>query len=91
MTKFLQFFIKAYAVLISPLLERSCRFHPTCSAYAHQALEKHGAAKGLYLAARRILRCHPWHTHPYEDPVPEHYDWPIAKRRMMGYKNRKPQ
>ena len=51
--------IRLYRVLISPLLPASCRFQPTCSAYALEALHAHGPLKGLYLAARRILRCHP--------------------------------
>lgn len=51
--------IRLYRVLISPLLPASCRFQPSCSAYALEALHEHGPAKGLYLAVRRILRCHP--------------------------------
>jgi putative membrane protein insertion efficiency factor len=47
-----------------------CRFHPTCSAYALEALETHGAARGLWLTARRLGRCHPWGGHGH-DPVPE--------------------
>ena len=51
--------IRLYRALISPLLPASCRFQPTCSAYALEALHAHGPAKGFYLAVRRILRCHP--------------------------------
>jgi len=51
--------IRLYRGLISPLLPASCRFQPTCSAYALEALHAHGPLKGLYLAVRRILRCHP--------------------------------
>jgi uncharacterized protein len=51
--------IRLYRGLISPLLPASCRFQPTCSAYALEALHAHGPVKGFYLAARRILRCHP--------------------------------
>jgi uncharacterized protein len=51
--------IRLYRVLLSPLLPASCRFQPTCSAYALEALHEHGPLKGLYLAVRRILRCHP--------------------------------
>ena len=51
--------IRAYRLLISPLLPPSCRFQPTCSAYALEALHQHGPIKGLWLAARRIARCHP--------------------------------
>ncbi len=58
-----------YRVCISPLTPPSCRFTPTCSAYAVEAIKKHGPIKGLYLAVRRILRCHPWGGSGY-DPVP---------------------
>ena len=62
------FFIRAYRLLISPILPPSCRFTPTCSEYAMQAIEKYGALRGFYLAVRRLLRCHPFHTGGY-DPV----------------------
>jgi len=52
--------VKAYRLLFSPWVGYNCRYHPTCSAYALEALEKHGAVKGTWLAARRIARCHPW-------------------------------
>ena len=52
--------VRAYQLLISPMLGGSCRFEPTCSAYAMQALQQHGAAAGSYLAVRRIARCQPW-------------------------------
>lgn len=58
-----------YKYYISPLKPPSCRFTPTCSEYAVQALKKYGPVKGLYLAVRRILRCHPWGGSGY-DPVP---------------------
>lgn len=61
--------LRAYRYALSPMLGRSCRFFPTCSEYAMEAIQKHGAAKGSYLAARRVLRCHPWHPGGY-DPVP---------------------
>ena len=61
--------IKFYQVCISPLKPATCRFTPTCSQYAIEAFRKHGVFKGFYLAARRILRCHPWGGHGY-DPVP---------------------
>ncbi len=62
--------VRAYRLFGSPWLGRSCRFQPTCSAYAMDALEKHGAIKGTYLAARRVGRCHPMGGEGY-DPVPE--------------------
>jgi len=52
--------VRAYRLVASPWVGHSCRFHPTCSAYALEALEKHGALKGGWLAAWRILRCNPW-------------------------------
>ncbi len=61
--------IRFYQLYISPLLGPSCRFTPTCSEYARQAIVKHGPFKGLYLAVWRILRCNPWGGSGY-DPVP---------------------
>lgn len=61
--------IHFYRHAISPMLPPVCRFTPTCSQYAIEALKKHGPIKGLYLAIRRILRCHPWGGSGY-DPVP---------------------
>jgi uncharacterized protein len=62
--------VKGYRLLLSPWLGSSCRFTPTCSQYALDALERHGAAMGSYLTAKRILRCHPGCAGGY-DPVPE--------------------
>ena len=61
--------IRFYQICISPLLGPSCRFTPTCSEYARQAILKHGPFKGLYLAIWHILRCNPWGGSGY-DPVP---------------------
>jgi putative membrane protein insertion efficiency factor len=61
--------VKFYRLMLSPWLGSSCRFEPTCSAYALTALESHGAATGAYLSARRLLRCHPWCAGGC-DPVP---------------------
>lgn len=69
MKKLLILPIRFYRRFISPMLPPACRYTPTCSQYAIEAIEKHGAAKGLYLAIRRILRCHPWGGSGY-DPVP---------------------
>jgi len=60
--------IKLYKYLISPFIPSSCRFSPSCSAYAIDAVEKYGCLKGSYLAVRRIFRCHPFHQGGY-DPV----------------------
>lgn len=61
--------IRAYQYLLSPWWGSQCRFSPTCSHYAVEALERHGALMGSWLAAKRILRCHPWSAGGY-DPVP---------------------
>lgn len=61
--------IRFYQRFISPLTPPSCRFTPTCSQYAVEALQKYGPLKGLWLAVRRLLRCHPWGGSGY-DPVP---------------------
>lgn len=61
--------IKVYKVVISPHLGPACRYTPTCSEYAEQAIRKHGPFKGGYLAVKRILSCHPWGGSGY-DPVP---------------------
>lgn len=58
-----------YRCFLSPLKAPSCRFYPSCSAYALEAIDRYGAAKGIYLSARRLVKCHPWHPGGY-DPVP---------------------
>ncbi|MDR9786470.1 MAG: membrane protein insertion efficiency factor YidD [Peptococcaceae bacterium MAG4] len=60
--------IRFYQLVISPLKKPTCRFYPTCSHYAVQALEKYGAWKGFWLAVKRLLKCHPFHPGGY-DPV----------------------
>jgi putative membrane protein insertion efficiency factor len=61
--------VRAYQLFLGPFLPAVCRYHPTCSAYAIEALERYGARRGLWLAARRIARCHPFRAGGY-DPVP---------------------
>jgi putative membrane protein insertion efficiency factor len=61
--------VRLYQRAVSPLLPPACRFHPSCSSYAVGALERHGALKGSWLAARRLARCHPFHPGGI-DPVP---------------------
>ena len=62
--------IRFYRRFISPMFPPCCRFTPTCSAYALEAIQKYGALKGGYLAVRRILRCHPFYKGDLYDPVP---------------------
>jgi hypothetical protein len=62
--------IQFYRSCISPLLPPMCRYYPTCSAYAMEAIERYGARRGAWMAARRIVRCHPWGGSGY-DPVPD--------------------
>jgi uncharacterized protein len=69
--------VRGYRYLLSPWLGSSCRFEPTCSAYALDALRSHGAAEGSYLTARRLARCHPW-CRGGLDPVPE------TRSRLFG-------
>ena len=62
--------IKAYRYLVSPWLGSHCRFYPSCSQYALEALQEHGAVRGSWLSLRRLSRCHPWHAGGV-DPVPK--------------------
>ncbi|MDR2353674.1 MAG: membrane protein insertion efficiency factor YidD [Deltaproteobacteria bacterium] len=75
-------FIRLYQRFISPLLPPACRFQPTCSAYALEALRVHGFWKGSYLAMRRLMRCHPFHPGGY-DPVP-----PVKEKKFKDPKKR---
>jgi uncharacterized protein len=74
--------VRLYQRLVSPLLPPACRFYPSCSAYAVQALERHGAIAGSWLTVRRLCRCHPFHPGGI-DPVPDFltYRWGIPRKR----------
>jgi putative membrane protein insertion efficiency factor len=61
--------LRIYRYALSPMLGARCRFHPSCSAYALEAIECHGPLRGAWLACKRVARCHPWHAGGY-DPVP---------------------
>jgi len=65
----LKYLIRGYQLAISPLLGPRCRFYPTCSHYALEAIETHGSLRGVWLTIKRISRCHPWHEGGF-DPVP---------------------
>jgi len=76
--------ISGYRRFVSPLLGARCRFAPSCSEYAYRALAEHGAARGLWLAAARIVRCHPFNPGGY-DPVPSrHVRHPAKAARSLG-------
>lgn len=70
MRQFFLALIRGYQRFVSPMKPPTCRFYPTCSSFAHEAIEKHGVAHGARLSLQRVLRCHPWHPGGY-DPVPE--------------------
>ncbi len=80
--RFFQLLIKIYSYLVSPLLGKSCRYHPTCSCYMNESLERHGLIKGLFLGSARIISCHPYSKRNFIDPVPKQFAW----RDVLGYK-----
>jgi uncharacterized protein len=67
--------VQAYRIILGPFLGGACKFYPSCSKYAQEAIEKHGARRGAWLALRRLGRCHPF-THGGYDPVPDESDKP---------------
>jgi putative membrane protein insertion efficiency factor len=69
MSKLIVALIQAYRYAVSPMLGPTCRFYPSCSDYAQQAVARHGALQGVWLALKRVLRCNPWHCGGH-DPVP---------------------
>lgn len=86
----IKFLIKAYSFIVSPFTGPTCRFHPTCSAYGLEAVEKHGALKGVFLILRRISKCHPWGAcESFTDPVPERFDWRglVRYNRVKDHQN----
>ncbi|MBU0859000.1 MAG: membrane protein insertion efficiency factor YidD [Alphaproteobacteria bacterium] len=85
-TALLRLPVRLYRAVISPLLGPRCRYHPTCSAYMDEALQRHGAVRGLILGLGRILRCHPWARGSFWDAVPERFDW----RTVFRYKRTTP-
>lgn len=72
-----------YRILLAPLFPASCRYNPSCSAYALEALRRHGALRGAWIAALRLARCHPWGDYGY-DPVP---DAPKSRRPAITGRN----
>ncbi|MPZ42127.1 MAG: membrane protein insertion efficiency factor YidD [Betaproteobacteria bacterium] len=69
MSRLIVALIQAYRYALSPLFGPSCRFHPSCSEYALEAVSRHGSLRGVWLALKRVLRCNPWHCGGH-DPVP---------------------
>ncbi len=69
MARILVWIVKAYQMVLSPFFGQQCRFYPTCSQYAVEAIQKHGALLGSYYTVRRLLRCHPWCDGGH-DPIP---------------------
>ena len=76
--------VRLYRLVVSPAMGPRCRFHPSCSVYALEALERHGVIRGGVLSLFRLLRCHPWGGRGGLDPVPERFAW----RGLIHYKRR---
>ena len=84
MKRLMVLLIRGYQLLISPLLGPRCRFYPSCSAYAIEAIGGHGALRGSYLAARRLLRCHPWNPGGLDPVPPSHRGQPAATAALRS-------
>lgn len=83
MSRILLWCLRAYQFALSPWLGNQCRFAPTCSQYALEAVQRHGALRGTWLAAARLARCHPWHAGGI-DPVPHRFHWVCACSSRHG-------
>jgi uncharacterized protein len=78
MNRLLIWLLRGYQLLVSPMLGQNCRFYPTCSNYAIEAVRAHGAVRGGWLAARRVCRCHPWNEGGVDPVPPARQDSPPA-------------
>jgi uncharacterized protein len=76
--------LRAYRAVISPLYGQVCRYYPSCSAYALEAIQRHGVVRGIWLGSRRIARCHPWAAGGVDD-VPGHFDPPRHRITRFGF------
>jgi len=81
---------RAYQLLVAPILGPSCRYYPSCSNYAAEAVARHGPARGSYFAVRRLLRCHPWGGSGYDPvpPLPPRYPPPPSPGHPRGGEDR---
>lgn len=84
MRRLLLIIIRVYQWTLSPLIGRSCRFHPTCSCYTAEAVDRFGALHGSWLGLRRIARCHPWNAGGY-DPVPDTLAGPVDTTKGLPH------
>ncbi len=83
MSRILLWVLRVYQYVLSPLVGNQCRFAPTCSQFAIEAVERHGALRGAWLAVARLARCHPWHAGGI-DPVPQRFHWACACASRAG-------